>query len=78
MTERRIDCVVDRIEDGIAVLIPDDGSEIFEVSEGKFKLSENMCCTAVFREDKLVEILPRSMTTGNKDRLHMLFNKKNK
>lgn len=75
MTEKRVDCVVDRVEDGIAVLIPDDGSEIFEISGDRFRLSENMSCTAVFRNGKLTEILPRSAATENKDRLNKLFNK---
>lgn len=75
MAEKRIDCVVDRVEDGVAVIIPDDGSEIFEASEDKFKLSENMSCTAVFTDGELTDIVPRENKTNNKDRLNRLFNK---
>lgn len=75
MTEKRIDCVVDRAEDGVAVLIPDDGSEIFEVPEDKFRLSENMSCTAIFIDGELTDIVPRKNKTNNRDRLNRLFNK---
>lgn len=76
MEEKSIDCVVDRIEGGVAVLVPDDGSQVLEADVSVFPfLRENMGCTATFRDGKLAEIRERSVTTDNRSRLQSLFNK---
>ena len=65
--------VIDRIEEGIATIIPDDGSEIFtltvteEFSEGQTVIIEENG----IRPAEDAEMPPRN----NKERLKKLFNK---
>lgn len=77
---KNIDCVIDRVEGSIAVLIPDDGSPVFEADVSEYGwVRENMFCTAVFRDGALSGILPRKAESDNKSRLERLFEKgKNK
>lgn len=80
MAEREIHCVIDRIEDGVIVLVPDDGSPVLEARAALFPdIEENMSCTAVFSDSVLTKIIARSSASDNKGKLQKLFNKsKNK
>lgn len=76
MAERKINCVIDRVEDGVIVLVPDDGSPVFEARAALFPdARENMSCTALFCGDELTKIVARPAATNNRDRLQKLFNK---
>ena len=77
---KEIKCVIDRIEGSIAVLIPNDGTPVFEADVSEYGWArENMFCTAVFHDGKLSCILQREAKNDNKSRLEKLFEKgKNK
>ncbi len=65
--------VIDRIEEGIATIIPDDGAEIFTlaVEEGFFEGQTVVIEENGIRPAEDAEMPPRN----NKERLKKLFNK---
>lgn len=78
MATETINCAVDRIEEGTAVLIPDDGSAPFEISAGSLTgLTEGAAYTAVFEDGRLISLQPKQCGTKNAARLKNLFDKSN-
>lgn len=76
MAERKVDCVVDRVEDGVMVLVPDSGDKVIEVPSKLFPVfKENEGCTVFLEGEKIIKIIRREVSTDNKDRLKKLFNK---
>lgn len=76
MAERKVDCVVDRVEDGVMVLVSDSGDKVIEVPSKLFPdFKENEGCTVLLEGEKIIKIIRREVSTDNKDRLKKLFNK---
>ena len=72
----KITAVIDRIDQGIATVIPDDGSPLFTcpLPEGFFEGQTVILENGTVRPAEDGEIPPR----GNKERLRNLFNKSKK
>ena len=74
---------VDRIEGGIAVLIPDEGKAKLELSASVYAFKPNMILDITFdgNEIKKIKELPEvanERLEANKSRLHSLFAKNKK
>lgn len=68
-------CIVDRIEDGIITLVPDDGSEIIELKAEKYpdlKTGDAVVKTRCRVRPATAEEHP-DKTEDNKERLEKLF-----